>query len=155
MSIAIQKPLNEAEIGVLRALQQDAERQRKEIAFDLHMSQSKLSKVVADLVARGYIRKTAAILDPKNLCFGYVSFFRVRFKDFTSMEKAEAALAARPEIQEIYGTGRGFELFIKMHTNSNEKLVDFKFELGSMEGVKRVRMFSTLHTIKSETDLPI
>lgn len=146
--------LTPKEIAVLRALQKDSGRQRKAIAYELGITESNLSKVVADLRARGYIRKIAAIIDPKKVGCDGVSFYQVEFESFAALEKAEEALAARPEVQEIYNTTKGLELFIKVR-GAMDKLIKFKATFGGMGVVGRVHMITTPLIVKSETDLPI
>ena len=151
----IMDSLSLEELTVLRALQANCERLNKEIAFELGISQSKLSKILQSLQMRGYIRGKVVIFDSLKLGFHALGFLQVEFESRAAMKKAEDGLMIRQEVQEMYATNKGFELFIKARARTTGELIGLKHDIGSMEGLRSIHVIPAMLTLKETTALPI
>ena len=151
--------LTPREVSVLKALQGKSPRPsrlRKQIASDLGISESNLSKIISELTARGYIRGERLELDPKTLGFGTLVFARVLFQNLEAMDAAIEILKKNPEVQEIHQMLQlGVELFLKIRIRNGE-LGRMQSELWALPGkAGRVEMDVVGYVVKETTDLAL
>jgi Lrp/AsnC family leucine-responsive transcriptional regulator len=144
-------------LAILRALQTDCDRPRRQLAQEIGVSEPYLSKSVAGAKVQGLVRKVSFILNPEKLGFKTLCFFTVAFADAKSCEAAETELAALPQVQEIHTMAHtGLGLFIKFRVRNNDEFGEFKRSLMGTRGrTGRVETFLVGLTAKEPLDVPI
>jgi DNA-binding Lrp family transcriptional regulator len=149
--------LDEAAIRVLEALQSNSELSVAELAEATGMSASPAWRRVADLKARGIIKRCVAIVDPLALGLAVNVFVHVTLERQTkkALEVFEAAIKNRPEVMECYLMTGESDYLVRVVVEDLIKyqslMVDF---LTRIPGVASIRSSFTLSQVKYTTALP-
>ena len=96
--------LSDADIKVLRAIQEDATASNREMADRVGMSPSTLWRRIHDLEAAGAIRERVALIDPDKVGFPVCVFVFVNLVDYhkSTLSRFERFVQATPEILECF-----------------------------------------------------
>lgn len=147
--------LSREELAILRVLQDDPNRPRKDIARECGISQSSLSKLVRRVQEGGGIRRmNAMILDPRKLGIGALAFFRVEC-EYEAVEEVIITVALMQEVQEVhllFGTMNS--LLLKVRGKTTTEIFETQGKIRGIKGVRDARGDIVISK-KEETDLPI
>lgn len=96
--------LSDADLKVLRAVQEDATASNREMADRVGMSPSTLWRRIHDLEATGAIRARVALIDPEKVGFPVCVFVFVNLADYqkSTLTRFERFVQATPEILECF-----------------------------------------------------
>ena len=108
--------LNKTDIEILRLLQQNSNRNIKNIADLLGMTTTPVFDRIKKLEKRGYISKYAAILDSKKLGLKLTVFAGIALKSHTRsyLEKFVKTIDEFPEVVECHRVSGNFDYLLKL-----------------------------------------
>lgn len=128
--------LNALERKLLYVAQAHPTWRKKQIAYELGISESRLSKIWTGLESAGVIKGTTTFLDPYKCGLGALAFIEAYFQDQETCDKALEVLTTDARAQEIHSPSRGNSLFLKVRARETSELVEFKqflWEIGGRE----------------------
>lgn len=141
----------------LRALQNDCYRKNNQLAQELSVDISTLSRLRQSLKNDGYIKFFKAILDPDKFGFTTSSIIEIALCGSRAQEKALIdTLGRNKNVLEIHNLRGSFDILIKVRFKSNSELSNFVDK--NISNKKCVRDFNVsiiMNTVKEKTDLPI
>ena len=92
--------LDDKDVAILKALQENADVTNKELAAKVHLSPTPVFERVKRLREQGYIKKVAAVLDTDKLDCSFVAFCFIKLKQHT-FENAKALMDAVQDLGEV------------------------------------------------------
>jgi DNA-binding Lrp family transcriptional regulator len=104
--------LDDTDVKILRALQQNADRSNTELARDVGCSPQCYYRKRRRLARGGYIKKIVACLDRKKLGFG--QFFVQLTVDQQHLRSVVDAISACPEVTECHIVLGGFDIMLRV-----------------------------------------
>jgi len=141
---------------LLKILQENSDRPNKDLAYDLKIDPSSLSRLRDRLEKDKYIVAYKAILDP--LKFGYttLAYIQISINEQTGVSNTLEFLLSQPEIQEIHHIQGEFDMLLKVRAKSNADIMSFiQNKLNLDRNIKRTNTTITMGTVKETTDIPI
>lgn len=150
--------LDNKDISILRALQQNARMTVKDLALKVHLSPTPVFERLRRLEAEGYIRKYTAVLDASKLGRGFLVFCSVRLRrmgkgianDFVSRIKDI------PEVAECYNISGDFDYLLKIYAPDMQYYNDFLINtLGTIESLGSVQSCFVMNEVKNSYGLPL
>lgn len=150
--------LDNKDISILRALQQNARMTVKDLALKVHLSPTPVFERLRRLEAEGYIRKYTAVLDASKLGRGFLVFCSVRLRrmgknianDFVSRIKDI------PEVAECYNISGDFDYLLKIYAPDMQYYNDFLINtLGTIESLGSVQSCFVMNEVKNNYGLPL
>ncbi|GGB20486.1 Lrp/AsnC family transcriptional regulator [Puia dinghuensis] len=150
--------LDDIDLKILSLLQQDASLTNKEIAFQLHKSVATIHDRTRRLKEEGYIRRVAAILDPKKIGKGLIAFSHVLLNDHTSttLTTFEREVIKFPEVMECFQMTGTFDFLLRVATADMEEYQRFyRNKLANLPNISTVQSFFVLTEVKSDTAYPL
>ncbi|MDB4924021.1 Lrp/AsnC family transcriptional regulator [Mucilaginibacter sp.] len=112
----INKELDPTDTGILRLLQNDARLTHKELGQRLHKSITPIHARVRRLQDEGYIKRYAAILDPKKIGRGLIVYTQVQLKQHAqdSLMAFQAEVVKLSEVMECYHMTGAFDFLLRI-----------------------------------------
>ena len=150
--------LDELDLRLLAALQDDGRRSTAELARELRLSGPGLQKRLRKLEARGVIRRYTTVVDREAvgldlLCFVHVILAHHRPD---SIKRFPDRINSMPEVLECHFLTGEFDYLLKVVVASHEELEKFLFErLMKVSGVDRTRTSIVVKEVKATTSLPL
>lgn len=150
--------LDNKDISILRALQQNARMTVKDLALKVHLSPTPVFERLRRLEVEGYIRKYTAVLDASKLGRGFLVFCSVRLRrmgkdianDFVSRIKDI------PEVAECYNISGDFDYLLKIYAPDMQYYNDFLINtLGTIESLGSVQSCFVMNEVKNNYGLPL
>jgi len=142
---------------ILQTVQEEGNIGPSELSTHIHLSASQCSRRLQRLKDAGYIKGTAAILDPKHLNLGISAYVAVRLRS----QSADAENVFRKKVTDLpeivscdYTTG-DFDFILKIYTKSLETYSEFISLRLRDEVIDSVRSFIIMKEIKKTTALPL
>ena len=119
--------IDEIDIKILRALQEDARQTTKELAAKVNLSTTPVFERLKRLEREGYIRQYVAILDAEKLDLGFEVYCSVKLKqmsrdvarDFTRM------IRQIPQVAECYNISGEYDYLLKIRARNMKQYNDF------------------------------
>ncbi|MFQ6053467.1 MAG: Lrp/AsnC family transcriptional regulator [Candidatus Bathyarchaeia archaeon] len=147
-------PLDEEDFMILRALQREGRISYAELSRRTGIPDSTVHDKIERLVARGVIRKFAAILNGEKV--GVDTAAIIGLETGAKLYHAVAkALCEVEEVVEVYGTTAEFDLMIKIRTSTRDELSRLLNRIRRIDGVDDIYVSSILETFKEEPTLPL
>ena len=131
--------IDETDIKILRALQEDARQTTKELAAKVNLSTTPVFERLKRLEREGYIRQYVAILDAEKLDLGFEVYCSVKLKqmsrdvarDFTRM------IRQIPQVAECYNISGEYDYLLKIRARNMKQYNDFIINtLGALDTIK-------------------
>ncbi|TNC10727.1 Lrp/AsnC family transcriptional regulator [Methylobacterium terricola] len=150
--------LDPASIRILEHLQQDSEVGIGELAEAVGLSTSPCWRRVADLKARGIIRRCVAVADPQALGLHVNVFVHVSLEKQTqaALQAFSDAIRHRPEVMECYLMSGEADYMLRVVV---EDLAEYQRlivdHLTRIPGVAKIRSSFALDQVKYTTALPL
>ncbi len=152
------RDLDNADLRILRAMQQDGSRSVTQIADEAGLSQSPCSRRIQRLQEMGVIRGKSVDLDRRKLGFNVVVVARVKLEkhDQETLVAFKAAIHAIAEIQYavLLMGAYDFDLHIVVR-DIDQYQVLLHQQLVSLPGVKEIESSVVLEMAKKTNALPI
>ena len=146
------------EIRLMEALQQNCDRPNKDLAFDLEIDASTLSRIKDRLEKEGYIKNYKAVLNPSFFQLGTLAFIRIALSeaDRKHVDATVQFLGSCPEVQELHSIEGEYDMLIKIRVGSNADVLDFTLnKLTLANNIKDTSTMIMLATHKETTDIQI
>lgn len=156
---AIDRPniaaMEELDRKICRILQSDARASSTDIAAAVGLSVSATNERVRKLFANGTITSARAVVDGRLVGAGTCAYMIVDMQ-YDGEEEATAALAARPEVQEIHHVSGQHSYFIKLRIADTQALQKFlQQHVKPLRAIKRTETIFVLETVKETTEVAI
>lgn len=148
--------LDEIDLRILRALQEEGRISNAEIARRLDMAASAIYERIRKLEERGVIRGYTALLDPRALGYGLVAFVRIQTGEGAQLSDTAPALSALPEVQEAHRVVGEDCFFVKVRVRDTDDLARLlDEEIQCLPFVASTKTTIVLNTTKETTRLPL
>jgi Lrp/AsnC family leucine-responsive transcriptional regulator/Lrp/AsnC family transcriptional regulator len=150
--------LDETDLRILRAMQDDGSLSVTEIASRAGLSQSPCSRRIARLQAAGVIRGKRTLLDSKMLGFDTQIIVRIKLQghDGPLLERFKSAVRAIPEIQIALLVLGEFDFYLRIAVRDIEHYQRLMQErLVSLPGVREMQSSVVVDVVKDSSALPI
>jgi Lrp/AsnC family transcriptional regulator len=150
--------LDEADLRLLRAMQENCSRSTAELAERVGMSQPVCWRRLNRLRQSGYIIKETAVLDRKRLGFDAQIYALVKMSSTGRANLAVCAEAIRalPEVVECHVLMGSADFLLKILTRDIEAYERFFFKrLSNIEGIQDITSSVALSEIKAPSGVPI
>ena len=144
-----QEGLDDVDVGILRALNQDARKSYRDLARELGLALSTVSGRVKRLEQQGYVTGYVPVLDPQKLGFDLVVIMGVKIAAGKLLE-AQKRIAKLPRAFGVYDVTGEWDSIILARFRSREELNDFVKDLLALPYVERTGTQLVLNTVKEE-----
>jgi Lrp/AsnC family leucine-responsive transcriptional regulator len=150
----MKKALDATDIGILNVLQKDCRISNRKLGNQLNKSVTAIQTRIQHLDDQGFIKRFAAIVDPKMVGRSLIGYVQVNVDKHTEesllafMEEA----AKLDEIMECYHMTGAIDFLLRiaiMDMDEYSKVLVKK--LGNLPGVRQFESFFVLSEVKSET----
>ena len=150
--------LDESDLRILAALQENAALDNQELARKVHLSAAPCLRRVRRLTQDGVIRSTVALLDAGRLGLGVEAFAFVALESQRAAAGAqfEALLRRRPEVVECVRLSGSYDYLLRVVVGSLDAYSAFIDRyLLPIPGVRSVNSSFSLGILKRTTALPL
>lgn len=148
--------VDDIDLGILRALQENARESTAEIARRIGLAASAVHERIKKLEARGLLRGYSADVDPEAVDLGLLAFIFVRSSDRLGELGTAEELARFPEVLEVHHVAGEDCYLLKVRAQSTQDLARLLREkLGSVAAVTSSRTTIVLETVKETSRLPL
>ena len=147
-------PLDPTDIGILHLLQRDARLTHKEIGEKLHKSITPIHARVKRLQEEGYIKRYAAILDPKKIGRGLIAYTQVQLKEHSqeTLLGFKNEVIKLPEVMECYHMTGAFDFLLRIAiADMDEYYIVLQNKLSLLPDVGVMQSFFVMSEAKNET----
>ncbi|HEX2021857.1 MAG TPA: Lrp/AsnC family transcriptional regulator [Candidatus Thermoplasmatota archaeon] len=141
--------LDDADVALLRALNQDARKSYRDLAKELGLALSTVSARVKRLEEEGYIVGYVPVLDPARLGFDLVVIVGVKITAGKLLE-AQQRIARLPRAYGVYDVTGEWDSMVLARFRSREELNGFIKDLLALPYVERTGTQLVLNTVKEE-----
>lgn len=156
--IGDEKLLDAFDIGILAALQRDAQATHQQLGEQVHLSASQVSRRVQRLQVAGIIRRYVALLEPQAVglsvrAVSYVTLTRHGGDEGLTFEREIGDIA---EVLECYSVAGESDYILQIVAADLNVLSEQVLRrLTRIQGVGSIRSNIVLNRIKSSTELPL
>ncbi len=150
--------LDETDIKLLKALQQNAKVNTKELCELLHLSKTPVYERIHRLENEGVITGYNARIDNKKVGLPLVVFCNVSLAvhDDEHIERFKNEIKGIDEVMECYSTGGFYDFLLKVILKDLDEYNRFVFEkLTKVHGIVKMQSSFVLSEIKHKTELNI
>ncbi|WP_295730205.1 Lrp/AsnC family transcriptional regulator [uncultured Muribaculum sp.] len=150
--------LDDIDIDILRALQNDARLSTRQLAAKVHRSPTPVFERVKRMEAEGYIRRYLAVLDADKLGRGFVVFCQVKLRQINRDIASDFVrlVQSLPEVTECYNVSGAFDYLLKIHAPSMTEYRDFVLnKLGAFDLVGSIESTFVMSEIKHDYGIPL
>jgi len=154
----VEYSLDDADRGILTALQRDSKATNAEIAQQVGLSAAAVHARVKRLQDDGVIDHYTAIVNRERIGFDMLCFVQVslRAHDRETTRCFSEAIKEMPQVLECYQLIGDIDYLLKVVFRSKDDLRRFLMEgLTSIEGVTHIKTSLALTEVKSTTILPL
>ena len=150
--------LDDIDIAILRALQEDARLTTRQLASKVHRSPTPVFERLRRLESQGYIKRYVALLDADKLGKGFVVFCQVRLRQINReiardfMERIQPL----PEVTECYNVSGSFDFLLKIYARSMADYQEFVLnKLGAFESLGSIESSFVMLEVKNVPVIPL
>lgn len=150
--------LDETDIAILRAMQEDCRLTTKELAAKIRLSTTPTFERLKRLERQGYIHKYVAVLDAEKLERGFVVFCNISMKHINAKiaEEFQEQVQEWDEVSECYNVSGNCDYMMKVFVNSMAKYQQFIVnKVGALEYVARIQSIFVMDTLKLTYGIPV
>lgn len=150
--------LDDIDIAILRALQNDSRLTTRQLAAKVHRSPTPVFERLRRLESQGYIRKYVAILDADKLGRGFIVFCQVKLKQINRNKATEFldSILTFDEVTECYNVSGAFDYLLKIYARSMSAYLEFILnKLGAIDSVSSIESTFVMAEMKHEYSIPI
>lgn len=141
--------LDEADVSLLRALNQDARKSYRDLSKELGLALSTVSARVKRLEELGYVIGYVPVLDPVKLGFDLVVIIGVKIAHGKLLE-AQKRIAREARVFGVYDVTGEWDSILLARFKNREELNEFVKELLALPYVERTTTQLVLNTVKEE-----
>lgn len=141
--------LDDTDLAILRALNQDARKSYRTLAEELGLALSTVSARVKRLETEGYVLGYVPVLDPQKLGFDLVVIVGVTITAGKLIE-AQQRIARMPRVYGVYDVTGEWDSIVLARFRDREELNGFVKDLLALPSVERTGTQLVLNTVKEE-----
>ncbi len=146
--------LDQTDIGILKLLQEDARLTHKELAARLNKSVTPIHIRIKRLQDEGYIKRYAAILNPKKINRGLIAYMQVQLKVHSehSLRTFQKEAIKLQEVMECYHMTGAFDFLLRIAIGDMNEYNDVLMnKLANLPDVGTMQSFFVLSEGKNES----
>ena len=150
--------LDKVDKKILELLQADARLTHKEIANATGLSTTPVYERVKRLERTGYITGYVALVDPKKMGIGLVSFVRVSLRSQVTKHFAEfeEEIHNFPQVLECYAIAGTADYLLKVAVKNMDEYRELMTSgLSSLKNISTVQSAFVMDTVKHSTEIPV
>lgn len=150
--------IDHIDIQILRILQKDSKKTTKEIAENLHMTQSPVYERIRRLEKSGYIKNYVALLDKKRLnkSITAICLVSLRYHNEGFIDTFDKQIKELKEVQECYHMAGKVDFFLKIHVETLETYHNFiRTKLSKIDNIGVLESYFVLKEISNSTEFDI
>lgn len=150
--------LDQKDIMILRALQNNSRITVKDLALKVHLSPTPVFERLKRLETEGYIRKYTTVLDATKLGRGFLVFCSVRLRRMGKEIADDFVKRVKdiPEVAECYNISGDFDYLLKIYAPDMRYYNDFLINtLGTIDSLGSVQSWFVMNEIKNSYGLPL
>ncbi len=148
--------MDDTDLAILDALQENARTANADIARRLGMAPSAIHQRLKKLEESGVIRGYAAQLDPVALERGLLAFVYVKSRERLADASVGNALADMPEVLEVHDIAGEDCYLLKVRVADTDALHELLHrKLGAIESVDSTSSVIVLKTVKESSRIPV
>lgn len=154
----VQQTLDETDLAILRAMQEDCRLTTKELASKIHLSTTPTFERLRRLERQGFIHKYVAVLDAEKLERGFVVFCNISMKQINKQiaQDFQEEVEKWNEVSECYNVSGNCDYMMKVFVSSMAKYQQFIVEkVGALEYVSRIQSIFVMDTLKLTYGIPV
>jgi Lrp/AsnC family leucine-responsive transcriptional regulator len=155
LHIMAKKKLDDVDIKIINALQQNARVRNAEIARQIGMAPSAVLERIRKLETSGVVQGYEARVDPKAIGQGLTAFTFVRSEEGVGSTRAGEELAKIPEVLEVHHTAGHDCYLLKVRVADTAALGQLLRRIGQVDTVRDTRSTIVLTTVKETLELPL
>lgn len=143
---------------ILRAVQQDAKLNVKEIAAELNMTKTPVYERIKKLEKEGIISRYVALVDWKQISPSIMVFCSVSLdvQKLDRIQRFRKAVNDLPEVVECYLTGGAFDFLLKVVVKDLDAYHEFSSgKLAALPNVSQIKSSFVLNELKHSTVFPL
>ena len=144
--------LDNIDLQILRALQENARLTTKELAAQVHLSTTPVFERLKRLERGGYILKYAAVLDAEKLGRGFTVFCSVKLKQMSRSVARNfiSVIKDIPQVAECYNISGEYDYLIKIQAPDMKYYNEFIINvLGSIDSIGSILSSFVMDEIKN------
>jgi DNA-binding Lrp family transcriptional regulator len=144
-----QEGIDDVDVALLRALNQDARKSYRDLAKELQLALSTVSARVKRLESQGYVTGYVPVIDAQKLGFDLVVIIGVKIAHGKLLE-TQQKIAKIARVFGVYDVTGDWDSMILARFRDREELNDFVKDLLSLQHVERTGTQLVLNTVKEE-----
>ena len=144
--------LDNIDLQILRALQENARLTTKELAAQVHLSTTPVFERMKRLEREGFILKYAAVLDAGKLGRGFTVFCSVKLKQMNRQVARDFVSVIRdiPQVAECYNVSGEYDYLLKIQAPDMKYYNEFIINvLGSIDSIGSILSSFVMDEIKN------
>lgn len=145
--------LDDKDMDILRALQENARLTNKELAAKVHLSTTPTYERVKRLERQGFIKQYATILDAGKLNKGFAVFCSIKLRRLNSeMAMAFTEMVKQiPEVTECYNISGSFDYLLRIQSPDMRYYQQFLLNvIGRHENIATIESTFVMEEVKHE-----
>lgn len=145
--------LDDKDMDILRALQENARLTNKELAAKVHLSTTPTYERVKRLERQGFIKQYATILDAGKLNKGFAVFCSIKLRRLNSeMANAFTEMVKEiPEVTECYNISGSFDYLLRIQSPDMRYYQQFLLNvIGRHENIATIESTFVMEEVKHE-----
>ena len=150
--------LDETDLKILSALQEDGSLTNKELALKVHLSPTPVFERVKKLRDEGYIKKYIAVLDVEKLDCAFMAICNIKLKQhsYENATKFMEAIQNMDEVGECYNTTGDYDFQMKIYVASMKEYQQFVMKiLGELDCIGGLNSSFIMGVVKNSYKVPI
>ncbi len=150
--------LDDTDLEILRALQQDGRIANAELARRLNLSPPAVHARLRRLEEQGLIRQYVALLDRERLGYDMLCFVEISLERHTRehVDHFRERIQAIPQVLECHHVTGEYDYLLKVIVRNRKELEHLLMEdLTPIPGVARIHTSLVLNEVKAATALPL
>lgn len=144
--------LDQVDLQILRALQENARLTTKELAAKVNLSTTPVFERMKRLEKNGYIRGYIALLDPEKLGRGFTVFCSVKLKQMSRTVARDFISVIRdiPQVAECYNISGEYDYLLKIQAPDMKYYNEFIINvLGTIDSIGSILSSFVMNEIKN------
>lgn len=150
--------LDETDLKILRAMQEDCRLTNKDLAARIHLSTTPTFERLKRLERLGFITKYVAVLDPNKLDRGFEVICNIGMKQINksvAKDFRERVLEWN-EVAECYNVSGDCDFMLKVFVPNMASYQNFIIEkVGSLDYIARIQSIFIMDTLKMTYGIPV
>lgn len=150
--------LDETDLNILRALQEDCRLTNKDLAARIHLSSTPTFERLKRLERLGYVQKYVAVLDASKLDRGFQVICNIGMKQINQViaEDFRQQVKQWKEVAECYNVSGDCDYMMKVYVPNMVQYQKFIVEkVGALDYIARIQSIFVMDTLKLTYGIPL